>query len=480
MSYKKFTKDLGILWVTQFISALSGLIILPVITKLLGPVNYGSWIQILVTIGLITPIALLGLPFSLVRFLPGEKDEKKIQDGIWSVFVLIFGVSTLIALILIFFANPVSKFLGEPKIFVIILALIIVFDCLNQLFANIFRAFQQIKKYSALGIVSKLGESGMIILAILLGYGLFGAILSLLIIRIIMFLIIGVLVINKIGIKIPRFWRIKEYLFFGLTGIIGDIASWTIQSSDRYFLAFFLGTIFVGYYSPAYTLGCTLSFFTAPLIFLLPAVLSKHHDENDIEKVKGYLAYSLKYFLIIAIPSVFGLSILSKQLLTIFSTTEIAQQAYFVVPFVALSMLFMGVCGIFSQVIGLKKKNHIGGAIWIIAAVLNFGLNFILVPRFGILGAAITTLSAYALGLVLTWFYSFKKIKFAIDWNFILKSLAASVLMSVFVFYLNPLGLWRTLATVCAGAVLYFFLIFLFGVVNKKELNFLKGLIGKI
>lgn len=481
MPYKKFLEDLGVLWITQFINALSGLIILPIITKLLGAENYGVWIQILVTIGLIAPIATLGLPFALVRFLAGEKNKEKIQDDIWSVFTLISGVAVVIALILVFFSFPVSKFLGVDKIFVLISALIIIFECLSQTLGNIFRAFQQIKKISVIGIAGKLAESGMVILSIFLGYGLFGAILSILIVKIIGFIVVSAIVIKEIGIKIPKFWRMKEYLLFGLPGIIGSISSWITQSSDRYFIGVFLGTLFVGYYSPAYTLGCILTFLIGPIVYLLPATLSKYHDGNETEKVENYMAYSLKYFLVIAVPSVFGLSVLSKQLLTIFSTYSIAQNSYFVTPFVALSMLFMGVCGIIGQSISLKKKTHIEGIIILIAAVLNLGLNFILVPYFGLLGAAITTLLAYAFILIATWYYSSKKLsfKFRIDWNFISKTLIASVLMSILILWFNPLGLWKTLGAVFAGTIVYFLFIIIFKGLDEKEITLLKNVFAK-
>ncbi len=474
MSYKKFTKDIGILVIAQLLSALSGIILLPIITKLLGAQNYGVWTQVLVTAGLITPIALLSLPYTLVRFLAGEKDKKEIQDGIWSVFVVIFVVSSIISLLLIFFANPVSKFLGTNKIFIWVLAGFILFECLNQLFGCVFRAFQQIKRYTIFSIGQNLGETGLVILAISLGYGIFGAILSLLVIRIIIFTIMGAIIIKEIGIRVPHFLRIKNYLYFSLPLIPTEASYWVIQSSDKYFIGFFLGTIFVGYYAPAYTLGCVLSFFMGPLGFLLPATLAKHHDANEIDTVKNYLKYSLKYFLIIAIPSVFGLSVLSKRLLTIFSTTEIAQHSYFVIPFIALSMLLFGVYNIFDQTIALKKKTHISGVVWIIASILNVGLNFIFVPRFGILGAAITTLLAYITIFALTWFYSFKSLVFEIDWKFISKSVLASVIMSLFVFKVNPLGLWQTLGVISVATILYFSLILLFKGLEKKEFDFLK------
>jgi len=479
MIYQKFTKDVGIVGLTQLVTALKGLIILPIITKLLGAENYGIWAQLIVTLSLITPIATLGLPFTLVRFLAAEKDKREIQDGIWSVFTVILGVTLIFALILIFFSSPISNFFGGEKILVQILAFTIILECLNQALLHIFRAFQQIKKYSFFTIFKTLGEVGLIAATVILGYGLFGAVLSLFIIRLIVFLIIGSLIIKKIKFKYPKFLRTKEYLSFGIPVIASSISFWVVQLSDRYLIGFFLGTLFVGYYVPAYIIGDAINFFIAPLSFVLPAVLSKFYDENKISKIKTHLKYSLKYFLTLAIPSVFGLSVLSRQLLTIFSTAEIANQGYFIVPFVVLSMLFFGIYSVTAEIILLKKKTKITGMIWMGAAFLNLGLNFIFIPKFGILGAAITTLIAYTLAFILTWHYSFKEFKFEIDWKFVLKSVFASVLMTIFILWLGPIGLSKTIIAIISGALIYGILMFLFKGFDKREIEFLKGFLIK-
>jgi O-antigen/teichoic acid export membrane protein len=479
MSYQKFTKDVGIIGLTELIIALKGLIILPIITKLLGAENYGVWAQLIVTLSLITPIATLGLPYTLVRFLAAEKDRKEIRDGVWSVITVILGVAIVITSILIFFSGQISQFFGGEKILVQILAFTVIFECLNSVFFDIFRAFQRIGKYSFFMVFQTLGEVGLVGTTIFLGYGLLGAVLSLLIIRLIVFLIIGNYLIKKIGVTIPKFLRIKEYLHFGLPTIPGNISSWIVQSSDRYLIEFFLGTLFVGYYVPAYIIGNSIMFFIAPLSFVLPAVLSKFYDEDKISEVKTYLKYSLKYFLMVTIPSVFGLSILSKQLLTIFSTSEIAQQSYYVVPLVAVSILLFGIYAVTSQIISLKKKTKIIGIIWVIAAFLNFGLNFIFIPKFGILGAAITTLLAYTLAFALSWHCAFRKLQFEIDWKSILKSFSASTVMTLFILWFSPIGLLKTIIAIILGALLYGILIFLFKGFDKKEGNFFLSLLRK-
>lgn len=479
MSYKKFTKDIGILAATQVVTALSGLFTIPIITKTLGAESFGIWTQLIVTLGLIAPLALVGLPYTLVRFLAGERDEGRIRDGIWSVFAIITGTTILIGLMLIIFAGNIATFFHCDTVFIFVLAFLIIIECLNQLFLNIFRAFQEIKKYSLFSIFQNIAEAGLIVIVVSSGHGLLGAILSVLAIRTMVFLAMGSFIIKKVGITIPKFLQIKEYLAFGLPNILGDVSFWIIQSSDRYVIGFFLGTLFVGYYAPAYTLGGCIGFLITPMTLILPATLAKHYDQGEIDEVKQYLKNSLKYFLTIAIPSVFGISVLSKELLKIFTTPQISDHAYYVVPFVALSMLLCGVYIIVDQIISLKKKTHINGMIYLVAAALNITLNLLLIPRVGILGAAATTLLGYAMILVLTSLYAYKKIAFGIDWLTILKSVGASTLMAFLVFYMHPVGLVKAVATVMVGAAAYFAMMFFVKGFDKKEILFLKELLKK-
>lgn len=478
MSYKKFTKDIGILGLTQIIMAISGIITLPLITKLLGVKDYGIWTQLSVTLGLIAPIAVLNLPYTLVRFLAGEKDKKEIQDGIWTSLSIIFGASAIIAMFFIVFSGPISVFFNCDKILIKILAFGILFGYPSTIFFAILRAFQENAKYCIITIFQSLIQTGLIILAVFLGYGLLGIFLCNLFISFVSFLITIFFIVKKFGAKFPQFLKIKEYLSFGLPNLFSDLSFWAVQSSDNYLIGFFLGTIFVGYYAPAYTLGGFIAFFVTPLGFILPAILSKHHDENNIDDVKNYLRYSLKYFLMLAIPAVFGISVLAKQLLSVFSTHDIALHSYLVVPFVALSMLFFGICTILDQVIALKKKTKISGTIWIISALLNIGLNIVLVPRLGIIGAAATTLLSYTFAFLSICYYSFKELHFEIEWSFIFKSAAAAIMMSIIISLQNPLGLVKTLLTILSGVVAYFICLFLFKGLSKTEINSLKELLG--
>ncbi len=475
--YKKFTKYVTLIGLINITGQLKGIIVLPIITKLLGAMDFGIWTQLRVTVNLLTPFILLDLPSSIVRFLAAEKNKEEIQEGVYSVLALVFLLASTAALFFIIFSSPISKFFQADAILVKIFAFVLIFECINTVMLSVLEAFQEMKKYSAFIISQLIGELLLIIGFILSGYGLYGVIISLLIIRFITFSFLFAFIYKRIGIKIPTFSPMKKYFHFSLPSLLGSISYWVVAASDRYLIGLFLGVIFVGFYAPAYAIGSVLTFFIIPPTFILSIMLPKSFDENRMDEVKNLLRYSLKYFLLITIPSVFGLSILSKQMLVIFSTNQIADNAYFITPFIALSILFYGIACFLNQILVLAKKTKIIGALWFIAALLNLGLNILLIPRLGIISAALTTLIAYIFVFALACYFSFKEFQFEIEWNFIIKSITASVLMVFFIILLNPSGLLNVLVAIILAALVYTALIFLFKGVTKKEIIFFKNLI---
>jgi O-antigen/teichoic acid export membrane protein len=463
--------------IVNLLVSLSGLILLPILTKTLPIEEYGIWVQILVTITLISPIVGLGLPYTMVRFLAAEKDKTKIQEGFYSVAVFIAFTSLAASVLLLLFSEPfATAFLGGRADLIRIISVIIPIECLNNLFLNYFRTFQRIKKYSLFTILYTYGMVVLVAYSLLSGYGIFGALISFLIARIIVFLLMGTLVVSEIGVKIPRFSHLNEHLRFGLPTVSGNFSGWIVNSSDRYIIGYLLGVAFVGYYSPGYLLGTMINMYGAPLGLLLPAVLSKLYDEGKECEVKRYLEYTLKYFLMFAIPSVFGLSLLSESLLMILSTPEIASYGYLITPFTAVSALFLGVYAIVVHSLHLVKKTKIDGCIWMIAAIINLVLNFVFIPYFGIFGAAITTLIAYTFALILGAYYSFKYIKFDVDFYFMLKSIFAAIVMSLMIIKWSPEGTLNVLLAIGICAAVYAVILLLLKGIKKEEIQFFREL----
>lgn len=320
------------------------------------------------------------------------------------------------------------------------------------------------------------GQIGLIAYLTLSGHGLFSVVLAVLTIRVAIFFILFFFVNSQIRIRRPHFYRIREYLAFSLPTIPGLISAWFVGSSDRYIIGYFLGAASIGVYSAGYTLGSAAFIFVRVFGFVLPPTLSKLYDEGRMDEVKTHLSYSLKYLLMVIIPFIFGAAVLSKPVLLLFSTPQIVTQGYYIVPLVALAILLLCFCEPFGHVLILAKKTKISGIAYTLAALVNLGLNILLVPIWGILAAAITTIIAYSVLLGIVIYYSRKEFRFHIDWRFVAKSLIASLAMSLVIWWLAPEGSVATIVTVAIGIVVYGVILFLLKGFSPGEFRFFRGL----
>jgi O-antigen/teichoic acid export membrane protein len=466
---------IGLISATNLFLGLSNIILLPILTKNLSIADYGIWTQFSITISLVPGIVTLGLPFTMTRFLPSAKTIEDVKDIFNSILVIVSMSSGVVCLFLYFFSGRIASVLFDNNVIIVkILSLVTFSECLNATLNSYFRATQQIKKYSIFLFIQIILYYAFIFIFLFNGRGIIGVTIGLLIESFSLFIIMGYFAFREVGIKIPKFTNLKELINYGIPTIPINISRWIVDSSDRYLIAIFLGTAAVGYYNPGYSLGNVIYIFIAPTSYIFPAVLSKYYDKKSIIEVKKILNNTLRYFLLISIPAIFGLSLLSRPLLSILSTQEIASKGYLITPFTAISALFMGIISIFNQVLLLEKKTKITGNIVSLCAVLNFGLNFILIPYIGILGAAITTLLAYTLNLLLIIYYSAKYLRLGGNILFVIKPIIASILMCLIIISFNPSGLLEILVIMGICVIIYFIIIVFIGGFNKYELEYFK------
>lgn len=475
--YKIFVKRVGLLGITNILVALNTILLIPILSKNFPASDYGIWIQVNTTFFLITSIASLGLPYTMIRFLSAEKEEKKIQEGFYSMLTLIFIFSALISITILIFTKEIADILFNGAISVVnIISPLILFGALNSFLIDFFITFGHIKKYSLLLIFQTYLFLLLAIYFAISGYSILMVVIGFLITQIILFLIMIFIVFLKIGFKIPKFNYINEYLNFSIPLIPNNLFTWVVESSDRYIIGLFLGTAFIAYYSPGYLLGMSILLFFTPLSIILTSILPQYYENGKINEVMIYINYSLKYFLLIAIPFVFILSLLSKPILMILTTPEIALNGYLITPFVAFSALLFGIYGIIKNLIILEKKTKVIGSIWTIAAIINF-LNLIFVPYFGIIAAAAVTLLSYLTAFIISLKYSRKYFESNFDYSFILKSIIASILMSIIILIFNPQGLFSVLIIIGISITAYSSLIFIMKGIDKKEIEFFKSML---
>jgi len=477
--YKLFAGRVGLVGITNAIINLRGLILIPILTKTLGAEGYGIWSQILVTISLLAPLCTLELGYAITRFLAPEKDKEKVGKHLSSILAATSLIALAVSALIFVLSQPlaIAVFGGADAAFYIrISALLIFLAAIDQIMIEYFTGFQQIKRYSIFLISQTTGELALIAYLALSGFGLFGVIISLLIARALTSVIGFLWIKSDIRISKPSFSVVKPYLPFTLPLLPTALCYWLINLGDRYVIGYFMGASAVGIYSASYGLGSLLAFFYAPLSGTLFPAIVKSYENNKIPEVKTYLRYSLKFFLMFAIPSFFGLSILSKSLLVTLATSEFAE-AYMVISIVALATLLFYCSSITINVLAVFKETREAGIIHGVSASINVILNIALVPRIGIVGAAIATLITFMVHLIIVSKMSFKRLSYRIDSKFIGKSVVASIPMAFVVWKLNPYGAINILVSIGVAVVIYFGVMMLLKGFTREEFRFLRGFV---
>ncbi len=478
--YALFARRIGLVGVAQTIASLQGLILLPIMAKTFGAYGYGVWAQIVITILLVQPFIMLGLDSAILRFL-SSKGKKEIFQGVITVLsvVLITGLVASLALFLSsnFLAITLLRDESAAAIFRVASPLLIL-GALNGIILGSFRVFAQIKKYAVILLLQTFLEIGLISFFVLSGYGLKGAVISLIITRIITLFVGLYFVISYAGFSRPDFSILRPYLSYGLPLVPTVIFGFIVSSSDRYVIGFFMGAEKVGIYSAAYGIGSIILMFSAYITYILRPTVYNLFDKKKDDEVKIYLSYALKYLLMFSIPSVFGLFILAKPLLTNLTTTEFISEGEFIIPIVAISIVYHAVAMIFGMVILFYKRSKLFASVFGFAAALNLGLNIIFVPRWGVIGAAITTFVAYYILAIIVWYISYKQMKFEIQLGFIAKAIIASIASTFVIWLYKPTELIEIFALILISAIVYFSLLFLLKGFGKKELAIIREIIG--
>lgn len=456
---------------------------LPLLTKNLSVADYGIWVQFTTTVTLLSLVASLGLTTTLIRFLASKKDIDKIREVFYSIFFVILAFLVVVIIILMLLSHPIADLIFNSAYQVAyLLPLVLFFYCLNKLLMAYFNAFRQMKLYSILLVTQSYLSLGVAIFLIYIGFGLMGAILGMLTTNILLFLFMQYRIMKEISFKIPTFKDLYEYLDYGLPLLPTSLSYWILASSDRYIIGILLGIAFVGYYSPGYALGYLITMLIYPFTAVLPAVLPKYYDNGEYGEMKTILENSLKYFFLLAIPAAFGLSLLSRDILTILSTADIASKGYQITFFTAFSGLLLGLKEICIQIMTVNKKTKIIGALWISASVMSIVLNYLLIPYLGINGAGLTTLLTYSFISIMTLIYSRKYFVFSLNLKFITKSILAATVMSIFlyllIFHYHFNSLVEIGIIILVSAVIYFVVMLILKGIDKKELNLVKMMLG--
>lgn len=477
---QKFTGDMVWITIYQTIAQLTGLITLPALTKSYSAEIYGALIQTSVTASLLAPILVLHLTTATVRFLAAEDDIEKRRQALGAMLwpVIVFACLTLILSLLL--RQSLSIFLFEKAEYAYLVPLAFLWASMNALFSfsiSYLRARGGIKKLSIIQLSFVIIQTAFMIILAIKGYGLGWIIGSIIASEALFTAFVFVLIIKEIGLPKPSLEGLTGYLAFSVPQIPNGIFLWVISASDRYFITHLLNLNQTGIYSASYALGGLVGFFYQPITFVLFPTVSRLWEQNKLQGVRNYLEYSTKLFLALAIPATAGLYILSQPLLRLLTTPDYAVGGS-IVLLVALGTIFQGIYQINVYIVLLVKQTRWLPLMIAVAATINAGLNLVLIPRVGIMGAAISTIVSYFVLAAIVTVWARRTINYKTDIKFLAKVIAAALLMTLCLSFIKINGISGIMMAVVVGVIVFALGLFLFRSFSRRDIELVKEIIA--
>lgn len=453
--YKTFLRNNGGVLAGHILIYAQGIILIPLVIKTVGAAVYGGYVLALTTLGFVYGISSFGVGFKSARFLPAadtvEARRSLFFPQFWFQGVSIVCLSSVLVAIHPFLD---AALFGGEGVFSKWLVFPYMFSCyIFSQSAAYFVATHRVKHFNFATVAFPYLNIAFILVAYFFKRELSVGLLLLTQIAAysILSIPLSLFLVREMGFLLPRFnvRELWEDVRLGAPLRVNYVMDFLLGSSDRYMLAYFIGVVAVGYYNPGYALGSLIIFFPKVSGVVLPPLLSKAIDAGRLAEAYTMLNYTIKGFLLVSIPFVFGAAVMSGPLLTMFANHEVAQNAFWVTPVVALATLFFGLNLILSNALLVRMKTSILFKINVIAASVNLSLNLlILLVLKNILVAAFTTLIGYAMAFICI------RRAVASEWPLdfapraIVRSIAASIFMSGALYMLTYriggglLGLW--------------------------------------
>lgn len=385
---KRLVKNSIILAIGGISTKIISFLLLPMYTSLLSTSDYGTFDYIATLTSFIAPLLSMLVSESMFRFLidAGDNKDRKTEVISQSFFIICCGIGIGLIIAIVFF----SIF---PRSYAIPLVLYVISMIINWQISGVLRGIGKIKDYTVFNLV--ISVSGILLNVITIGFlgmGLTGLYIA---------NIIPSIVWSIIYFKRERLWNsinvfaiskdgIKEILKYSVP-LVPNKLSWSIvDASDRLMVTNMIGADANGVYAIAYkfpTLVNTFySFFYTAWTESSAKVLAQTKQEiesfyNDVYDRLIRILSSITFLFLTIMPMVYELMI-----------SENYEDSYKYVPFLLFGVFFSNISGIYGGVFTAYMDTKRMGMSTAIAAICNIVLNIILIERFGVLAAALSTL----------------------------------------------------------------------------------------
>jgi O-antigen/teichoic acid export membrane protein len=191
---------------------------------------------------------------------------------------------------------------------------------------------------------------------------------------------------------------LKKMIRYSLPLAISALFALVMTLSDRFILKHYYSLSDVGQYSLAYKVASLIKLLIVRSFMRTYNI--KYYNEINNEKHDHFFDKSITYFTFIAIYSGILLSIISKTVIKFLTANADYYDSLHIVPYLVASAILFGMRSMLFMPMAKMKKSYLISLIAIGAGVMNLILNFLVIPRLGSLGAALTTAASQAVAVL--------------------------------------------------------------------------------
>ena len=375
------------------ISRLIAVFLLPVYTVYLGRVGFGK-IETIVALTTVLVIVLrMGITSAFFRFYFDSEDDAHRTLVVRTSFWFTMGMATFGLAIGFAAAGPLARWLNLDDPWLVRAGFVGLWAQMNyaQLTA-LFRVEERPVQFAIASIANVLITIGATIALVIGAHkGAIGAVIG---------NFLGTLAVYVALLSYRRFqlgFQFDRSLLramnrFGMPLVPAALALWSINLISRFFINGYKGQAENGVYSLAVRISSVIIFAMTAFQLAWPAFAYSIKDDGEARRT---YAYVLTYLLLITCWLSLALGALAPWIVDLFDPKHHFGRSAEAVPVLCFATAAYSGYSVLAIGIGRMRQTQLNWVVSGFAAVVNIVLNVILIPRYGMMGAAVATLAAY-------------------------------------------------------------------------------------
>jgi O-antigen/teichoic acid export membrane protein len=401
-SHQRFIRDIFFTNLPLPVMKFRSYLWLVLLSRTLGPDGYGAWTLFQTTLDISISIGSLTLGGAMVRFLSGDRTRDATDVALSSVYSANVSMGAIIALLLTCLSGTLATVLfhsAHYRNIILAVAGILISDLLFEQTRGFLRARRLNRNWAVLTLSRTIPELLAVVglaayfkvaFAPITAYGVCSALAA----------ASGlVYLVKKQDFHfVPPSWTVlRKYLRYGLALVPGSLAASLSFSADRFLVGHYLGLTQVGIYSVCFAVSALGFFLVGPVNDVLVPELSALHENRDWTAFDERFSGIQKF--------VFGAAMCATAVLVCFPAQIlrlIASEAFSsgspALMILGMQGVFMSIVMLYEVLLKVRLRTWTSSAIWAGMGVIILGLDIPLIPRMGIVGAALSQLLSSVAG----------------------------------------------------------------------------------